>query len=126
MGFPRHLPMAIGLAVGVTPALGVTPAWAAIDCPAPPSNVAREVVVDSEVGAQGLKSLVSGTLKNRTETTVKNLFEKYPHADRVTMGMLMMSVYCRQLDGSTSLSDSDKLDRLDTVNQSIIKLMTAP
>lgn len=120
MGFPHHVPMAIMLV------LGVTPAWAAIECPAPPANIAREVVVDSEIGAQGLKSLVSGTLKNRTETTVKNLFEKYPHADRVTMGTLMMSVYCRQLDGSSSLSDSDKLDRLDTVNQSIIKLMTAP
>lgn len=106
--------------------LCATPAWAAIQCPEPPANVAREVVVDTEVGAQGLKSLVSGTLKNHTETTVKNLFEKYPHADRVTMGTLMMSVYCRQLDGSTTLSDAEKLDRLDTVNQSIIRLMTAP
>ncbi len=103
-----------------------TRAGAAIQCPDPPANIAREVVVDTEAGAQGLKSLVSGTLKNHTETTVKNLFEKYPHADRVTMGMLMMSVYCRQLDGSTTLSDAEKLDRLDTVNQSIIKLMTAP
>ncbi len=116
----RRLPILLAIVVGCSPA------WAAIDCPAPPANVAHDVVVDTEAGAQGLKSLVSGTLKNHTETTVKNLFEKYPHADRITMGTLMMSVYCRQLDGSASLSDGEKLDRLDTVNQSIIKLMTAP
>lgn len=120
MAFSRTLPIAFVAAFGCSPAL------AAIQCPESPANVARDVVVDSEIGAQGLKSLVSGTLKNRTEATVKNLFEKYPHADRVTMGTLMMSVYCRQLDGSTTLSDGEKLDRLDTVNQSIIKLMLAP
>ena len=112
--------------VAMMVSLGGAPALAAIQCPDAPSNVAHDVVVDTEAGAQGLKSLVSGTLKNHTETTVQNLFEKYPHADRITMGTLMMSVYCRQLDGSSTLSDSEKLDRLDTVNQSIIKLMTAP
>ena len=99
------------------------PALAALNCPAAPANVAKDVVVDTEVGAQGLKSLVSGTLKNHTETTVRNLWEKYPNADRVSVATLMMSVYCQQIDQSTTLTDQDKLDRLMVVNQSIITLM---
>jgi hypothetical protein len=99
------------------------PALAAMDCPAPPSNVAKDLVVDTGVGAQGLKSLVSGTLKNHTETTVKNLWEKYPNADKLTVATLMMSVYCQQIDKSTTLTDQEKLDRLMVVNQSIITLM---
>jgi hypothetical protein len=108
------------LAVGL---LGWNPAHAAMDCPAAPSNVAKDLVVDTEVGAQGLKSLVSGTLKNHTETTVKNLWEKYPNADKLTVATLMMSVYCQQVDKSTTLTDQEKLDRLMVVNQSIITLM---
>jgi hypothetical protein len=99
------------------------PVHAAMDCPAAPSNVAKDVVVDTEVGAQGLKSLVSGTLKNHTETTVKNLWEKYPNADKLSVATLMMSVYCQQIDKSTTLTDQEKLDRLMVVNQSIITLM---
>lgn len=99
-------------------------AYAAMDCPAPPQNVAKEVVTETEANVSGLRSLVGGNLKNRTEVTAKNLFEKYPHADRVAVATLMMSVYCRQIDNSTALSDPDKLDRLQTVNQSIISMMT--
>ena len=95
-----------------------------MECPAPPQNVAKEVVTDTEANVSGLRSLVGGTLKNRTEVTAKNLFEKYPHADRVAVATLMMSVYCRTIDSSTTLSDSEKLDRLQTVNQSLITLMT--
>jgi hypothetical protein len=65
-------------------------------------------------------------LKNKTETTTKNLFEKYPNADRVAVATTMMSIYCQQIDRSTTLSDGEKLDRLMTVNQAIIPLMTAP
>jgi hypothetical protein len=99
-------------------------AQAAMDCPAPPQNVAKDVVTDTEANVSGLRSLVGGTLKNRTEVTAKNLFEKYPHADRVAVATLMMSVYCRQIDNSQTLSDQEKLDRLQTVNQSIISMMT--
>jgi hypothetical protein len=99
-------------------------AYGAMDCPAPPQNVAKEIVTDTEANVSGLRSLVGGTLKNRTEVTAKNLFEKYPHADRVAVATLMMSSFC-QLINSTALSDQEKLDRLQTVNQSIIGMMTA-
>ncbi len=99
-------------------------AHAAMDCPAPPQNVAKDIVTDTEANVSGLRSLIGGSLKNRTEVTAKNLFEKYPHADRVAVATLMMSVYCRQIDNSAALSDQEKLDRLQTVNQSIIGMMT--
>jgi hypothetical protein len=105
----------------VVPAKG---AYAAMDCPAPPQDVAKNIVTDTEANVSGLRSLVGGTLKNRTEVTAKNLFAKYPHADRVAVATLMMSVYCRQIDNATTLSDQQKLDRLQTVNQSIIGMMT--
>jgi hypothetical protein len=102
----------------------IAEAYGAMDCPAPPQNVAKDVVTDTEANVSGLRSLVGGTLKNRTEVTAKNLFEKYPHADRVAVATLMMSVYCRQIDNSQTLADQEKLDRLQTVNQSIIGMMT--
>jgi hypothetical protein len=108
-------------AFAVVPIAG---AHGTMDCPAPPQNVAKDVVTDTEANVSGLRSLVGGTLKNRTEVTAKNLFEKYPHADRVAVATLMMSVYCRQIDNSQTISDQEKLDRLQTVNQSIIGMMT--
>ena len=48
---------------------------------------------------------------------------KYPNADKLSVATLMMSVYCQQIDKSTTLTDQEKLDRLMVVNQSIITLM---
>jgi hypothetical protein len=101
-------------------------AAAALDCPKPPQNVAKEVVVDTEANVSGLGSLAGGSLKNHTAVTAKNLFEKYPHADRLTMGTLMLSLYCQQVDASRDLTDETKLDRFQTVFQEITRLMTAP
>jgi hypothetical protein len=98
-------------------------ATAALDCPAPAQNVAKEVVTDTEASVSGLRSLVGGTLKNSTEVTAKNLFEKYPHADRVAMATTMLSIYCQQIDHSTSLTDEQKLDRFQTVFESVSKFM---
>ena len=97
----------------------------AIDCPAPSQNVAKEVVTDTEGNVSGLRSLVGGSLKNRTEVTAKNLFEKYPNADRVAIGTTMLSMYCRQVDASRELTDADKLDRFQTVFQTVTTLMVA-
>jgi hypothetical protein len=117
----------IALCISVLASLAVVhaeAAYAAMDCPPPPQNIAKDIVTDTEANVSGLRSLVGGTLKNRTEVTAKNMFEKYPHADRVAVATLMMSVYCRQIDNSTNVSDQEKLDRLQTVNQSIIAMMT--
>jgi hypothetical protein len=98
----------------------------AMDCPPPPQNVAKEIVTDTEGSVNGLRALVGGALRNRTEITAKNLFEKYPNADRITVATLMMSVFCQQIDRSTQLSDKEKLDQLNIVNDRLIGLMTAP
>jgi hypothetical protein len=101
-------------------------AVAAMDCPQASKDVAKDIAVSTEASVEGLRGLASGSLKNKTETTTKNLFEKYPNADRVAVATTMMSIYCQQIDRSTTLSDAEKLDRLMTVNQVIIPLMTAP
>lgn len=98
----------------------------ALDCPTPSQNVAKEVVTDTEANVSGLRFLVGGTLKNRTEVTAKNLFEKYPHADRVAIATTMIAVYCQQIGSSTSLTDEQKLDRFQTVFQTVSTLMVAP
>lgn len=100
-------------------------AQAAMDCPAAPKNVDRNVVVDTQGSVNGLSKLVGGDLKNRVEITVNNLFEKYPNADRVTVATLMMAQFCQVIDHSSQLSDSEKLDRLGVVNGQLIQLMTA-
>ncbi len=38
----------------------------------------------------------------------------------------MMSVFCQQIDKSSQLSDKDKLDQLNVINDRLITLMTAP
>ena len=97
-----------------------------MDCPAAPQNVAKEIVTDTEGSVSGLSHLVGGELKNRVEVTAKNLFEKYPNADKITVATLMMSVFCQQIDKSSQLSDKEKLDQLNVVNDRLITLMTAP
>jgi hypothetical protein len=114
-----------GLAFAAVVALPAGGAWG-MDCPAAPQNVAKEIVTDTEGSVSGLSRLVGGDLKNRTEITAKNLFEKYPNADRITVATLMMSVFCQQIDKSSQLSDKDKLDQLNIVNDRLITLMTAP
>ncbi len=101
----------------------IAAAQAAMDCPAPPQSAARELVNDTEASASGLGSLVGGSLKNKTEVTVKNLFAKYPNADRLSIATLLMSQFCHQIDASTTLSDEQKLDRLQTENQTIVSLI---
>lgn len=114
-----------GLAFAAVAAAQASAAWS-MDCPAPPQNVAKDIVVDTQGSASGLGRLVGGELKNRVEVTAKNLFEKYPNADRITVATLMMSVFCQQIDKSSQLSDKDKLDQLNVVNDRLITLMTAP
>jgi len=100
--------------------------FAAMDCPQASKDVAKDIAVSTEAGVEGLRGLATGSLKNKTEITTKSLFEKYPNADRVAIATTMMSIYCQQIDRSATLSDAEKLDRLMTVNQAIIPLMTAP
>ena len=98
----------------------------AIDCPAPPQNVAKEIVTDTEGAVSGLKFVLGGSLRNRVEVTAKNLFEKYPNADRIAVATLIMNQFCQLIDHSSQLSDKEKLDQLDLVNERLIGLMTAP
>jgi hypothetical protein len=104
----------------------ISPAHAAMDCPAAPKNVDTNNVVDTQGSVNGLSKLVGGDLKNRTEITVTNLFEKYPNADRVTVATLIMAQFCQVIDHSSQLTDGEKLDRLGVVNGQVIQLMTAP
>ena len=97
----------------------------AIACPEPAQNIAREIRVDTLANMSGLRYLVGGSLKNHTEVTAKNLFEKYPNADRVAMGTTMLSIYCRQVDGSRDLTDAEKLDRFQTVFQIVGVMMVS-
>ncbi len=71
----------LGLAFAVGLAVQASGAWG-MDCPAAPQNVAKDIVVDTQGSASGLGRLVGGELKNRVEVTAKNLFEKYPNADK--------------------------------------------
>jgi hypothetical protein len=101
-------------------------AFAAMDCPQASKDISKDLAVSTEASVEGLKGLATGSLKNKTETTTRNLFEKYPNADRVAIATTMLSMYCQQVDRSTTLADGEKLDRLMTVNQVIIPMMTAP
>src|SRR5215510_6673914 len=97
----------------------------AMDCPSPPEQLAKDMLVETEASISGLKGLLpTGSLKNKTETTAKNLFEKYPNADRLSVAMAMISVYCQTIDDPKStLSDKEKLDWLSNFTQVVMSAL---
>jgi len=99
----------------------------AMECPPPSQQLAKDVLVETEASISGLKGLLTtGSLKNKTQTTAKDLFEKYPNADRVSLAMTIISMFCQQINASTTLSDEEKLNWLTTINREVMSTLAAP
>jgi hypothetical protein len=79
-------------------------------CPQPTLQVASGIAGDMQGQAQGLLRLATAELKGQIQTTVVNLWEKYPNADKIAIVQNFQSTSCNILKTSTSLSDEKKLE----------------
>ena len=78
-----------------------------IQCPEPMKQVGANIKGEIDAQAQGLLKVAGGELKGAVETSVVNLFEKYPNADRIAVIQNYQSMTCYLIKDS-SLPDEKK------------------
>src|SRR5262245_7747117 len=64
------------------------------DCPEPMKQVSSNIKGEIGGQAQGLLKMAGVDLKGAMETSVVNLFEKYPNADRIAIVQNYQSMTC--------------------------------
>jgi len=94
-----------------------------LSCPDMPDKITqvnRDVRSDINAGVGSLGKLKAGEVGVRTDVVAKNLFDKYPNADRVMVVQMMAATYCSLLRRST-LRDSEKLRRWEEFTERAYK-----
>ena len=71
------------------------------ECPAPMKQVSANVKGEIDAQAQGLLKVAGVGFKGAVETSVVNLFEKYPNADKIAMVQNYQSLACNVIKSST-------------------------
>ena len=77
------------------------------ECPEPIKQVGANIKGEIGAQAQGLLKVAGAGLKGAVETSVVNLFEKYPNVDRITMVQNYQSLACNVIR-SSSVPDERK------------------
>ncbi|WON75238.1 hypothetical protein [Nitrosospira sp. Is2] len=83
----------------------------AIVCPPMPdaiTKVNKDVASDVKASVGTLGRLKAGEVTSKTEVVAKNLFERYPNADRLLVLQMMGSTYCSMLKDNTYISENDR------------------
>ena len=75
-----------------------------IECPEPMKQVATNVKGEIDAQAQALLKITCVEIKGAVDTTVVNLFEKYPKLDRIALTQNLQSEFCKMMK-SSSLSE---------------------
>lgn len=83
-------------------------------CPAPVQQTQDEIKGDIDGQAQTLFKIGAAQLKGAVQTSVVDLFSKYPNADKVAMLQDLLSTSCNLIKNS-SMSDGEKFDRWMTI-----------
>jgi hypothetical protein len=92
-------------------------AQAAIVCSPMPDKITqvnRDVRSDIQIGVGTLGKIKAGEIATKTEVIAKNLFDKYPNADRLLTVQMMATTYCSMLAASTVLNDKERQERWET------------
>lgn len=94
----------------------------AFDCPQMPASVGISNDVKSEIDASvgKIAGLKAGELSVKTEVTAKNLYDKYPNIEQLTMAQAMSATYCSMLKSAT-IPDKEKLDRWERFQSNVLK-----
>ncbi len=97
-----------------------------IRCPDQPQQLSRDILIDAKGQIGALGALSGASLEGKVSAISNNLMSKYPNADRLYLSQMMMSTYCETLKSTTSLTDVQKLDRINALNAQVMQLFTAP
>lgn len=84
---------------------------AQIPCPPMPDKITQvnhDVQSDVQLGIGSLGKLQAGQLGVKTDVIAKNLFDKYPNADRVIVVQMMAATYCPMIRDDKTLKDGEK------------------
>lgn len=99
-------------------------AKAELVCADPPSQVGTDLLIDAtgEIGKLG--PLVGAELEGKVSSVVKDLFVKYPNADKLIVVQALTSLVCNVLKDSRSLSDKEKLEEVSKLSLRLIDLLS--
>ena len=81
------------------------------NCPNSTEQFNTEVRADLTSHAQDILRQNTDRVADHIETTVSDLYSKYPGADRIVVVRDLMSVTCQLIRNSESLTDDEKLNR---------------
>lgn len=104
-------------------------ASAAFTCPPMPdavTTVNRDIKSDIFASIGSLGKVKAGEIGVKTETEAKNLFEKYPDVGWVLALQMMSATYCNMLKNSTSLHETEKIDRWEKFQNKVLVLEGTP
>lgn len=96
-----------------------------IKCPDAPEQISRDIVIDAKGKIEGIAALPKASIEGKVSVISKDLLVKYPNADKLALAKLVMNMTCEQLKNSSSISDSERLDRVNQLNLQIINMFSA-
>ena len=98
----------------------------ALNCPEPPQQVTHEVTNDVNIEIRALKQWIGKFgIGNKTEVAAKNLYEKYPNADRLVVAQMIISVFCSLLEDAEDIPSSDKIQLFWEAQEKLIALVNS-
>jgi hypothetical protein len=86
----------------------------AFECPHPSEQLGQDVKEKVTTLSEATKE----SFQTQAGVVTHDVFEKYPHADKVAIATTFLSLYCQILLPS-GMPDADKLDRLDRLEEAI-------
>lgn len=92
--------------LGLTLAVASAASAAKIVCPPMPdavTQVNRDVRSSIEVAVGSVAKVKAGDVSIQTDVSAKNLFEKFPNADKIVVMQMMSATYCSILASSTEM-----------------------
>lgn len=92
-----------------------------LDCPKVPEQINKEWDVEVSAAVAKIGPVKGGELKTRTRNVVRDLMGKLPNADRVYLEQMMYATYCSGLRDSKTLTDAQKLKRIEVYNAEVRK-----
>lgn len=91
----------------------------ALDCPPMPEQSQKDWNINVDLAVGKIARATIGKLQAATRTETRDLLSKLPDANRVYLEQMMLATYCSALRDDTTLSESDKGERVKAYNREV-------